>query len=174
MARARVAEELRASNHVARASPMPAIRKRVGAAATTEVSTTTASGLRSQKRYSRNSPSELYTTDSALVGASVDAIVGTTTSRSPAGCATALAVSITLPPPTATTPSTPSPPASSATRSISSGEHSPPKSTVVPGSSPSCSASRSAMTASRRTRGRAVPTPSSTPASSASAPGPCT
>src|SRR5215212_4434609 len=42
-------------------------------------------------------------TDSELVGASVEAMVATMTSGRPAGLATALAVSITFPPPTATT-----------------------------------------------------------------------
>ena len=67
-----------ASKYVERASPIPATNSLTGAFTIISVSIITISGFDFKNRYFSNSPSGVYTTDKALHGASVDAIVGTT------------------------------------------------------------------------------------------------
>src|SRR4030042_4153191 len=83
----------RASKYVDKASPMPATRNLTGALAITAVSTRTRSGFLSKKKYSSNSLFSVYMTVNALVGASVEAIVGTTITGLISRSATPLAVS---------------------------------------------------------------------------------
>ena len=107
------------------------------------------------------------------MGASVEAIVGTRTSDSSAGWATAFAVSSALPPPTPTTASAPCSDAAAATRSISSGEHSPPNSaTCAPATAPTASPTTSRTAGSSRTSGAFAPMRSSSAPSVDTAPRP--
>ena len=58
---------------------MPATNSLAGALAITSTSIKTISGFLGTNTYSSNSPSSVYNTETALVGASVLAIVGTIT-----------------------------------------------------------------------------------------------
>ena len=115
----------RASKYVANASPMPLTVRRTGLLLMTSVSMSTRFGFALKNWYSLNWPSSVYTTESAEHGASVAAIVGTTTTGASTALATALAVSKILPPPMPTTTSAPFSRASPTRRSISACEHSP-------------------------------------------------
>jgi hypothetical protein len=90
-------------------------------------------------------------TDRALVGASVEATVGTVAHGSPAWWPTALAASRVLPPPTPTTTSALAFLAASVIRSISRCEHSPPKTSLIRCTSPRCSDSSTVVPASPQT-----------------------
>ena len=68
-----------ASKYVAKASPTPATVNLTGDLEITSVSIITISGFFGKNRYWSKIPSSVYKTDRALQGASVDAIVGHTT-----------------------------------------------------------------------------------------------
>ena len=72
-----------ASKYVAKASPMPATVNLTGDFDITSVSIITISGFFGRNRYWSKTPSSVYKTDRALHGASVDAIVGHTTTGLP-------------------------------------------------------------------------------------------
>ena len=86
---------------------MPATNARTGPPAITWLSTSTMSGLNGQQSQPVQLPSWSYQTVAALMGESVEAMVGTVTIFRSASTAAALAVSSTLPPPMPTATSAP-------------------------------------------------------------------
>src|SRR3972149_7642388 len=98
--------QVRASYHVAIASPIPATRYRIGASATIRVSIATRAGLVGKNSMPLKTPSAVYITDTAEHGASLEARDGQITTGMAKRWATHLPASMHFPPPTAIKQST--------------------------------------------------------------------
>src|SRR5262249_29097621 len=120
-------KQVRASYHVAMASPMPATRYRTGASATMRVSMTTSAGLWGKNSTPAPTPAGVYMTEAAEHGASLEATEGQMTTGTAKRAPTHSPASTHFPPPTAITQSTGGVVAcrTPTTRATSSTEHSP-------------------------------------------------